>query len=310
MADRSHDTELVHITTDDGVALDGALWTPQAASPTAIALFPGTGSEFYTPGLAHAGPAFAAAGYATLALNRRDHGTRVGFHTLHEAAMDHRYAVDFLAARRAENIVLGGHSFGTITVPYYIAETDDARVPALLLYAPLADLRPASVTICGGQIEYDGIVAEAERMVAAGRGGEAFLIPPMVPGGLPLVHSHEVFLDKRGPDARTVGAELIGHVGDRPLLGVRDPGDPFPATQPPARAELEAANPKLDYRLLDDIRDGATDPAAHGFAGREDEVVAITLDWLARNGLEPRRRRNWREAVAPNSAVGPATTAA
>lgn len=80
--------------------------------------------------------------------------------------------------------------------------------------------------------------------------------------------------------------------------------------RPPAQAELEAANPKLDYRLLDDIRDGATDPAAHGFAGREDEVVAITLDWLARNGLDPRRRRNWREAVAPNSAVGLATTEA
>ena len=58
------------------------------------------------------------------------------------------------------------------------------------------------------------------------------------------------------------------------------------------RSASHTANPKLDYRLLDDIRDGAIDPAAHGFAGREDEVVAVTLGWLARDGLEPRRRRN------------------
>ena len=76
------------------------------------------------------------------------------------------------------------------------------------------------------------------------------------------------------------------------------------------QAASNAANPKLDHRLLDDIRDGATDPTTHRFAGREDEVVVVTLDWLAGNGLEPRRRRNLEETVAPNSAVGSAITEA
>ncbi len=55
------------------------------------------------------------------------------------------------------------------------------------------------------------------------------------------------------------------------------------------QAADHTSSPKLDYRSFDDIRDGTTDPVAHGFAGREDEVVAITLDWLAGNGHEPRR---------------------
>ena len=53
-----------------------------------------------------------------------------------------------------------------------------------------------------------------------------------------------------------------------------------------------------------DIRDGAIGPAAHGFAGREDKVVAVTLGRLARNGLEPRRRRIRRETAASNQAAG------
>ena len=35
MVDRSYDTELVHVTTDDGFVLDGAPWMPRSASHTA-----------------------------------------------------------------------------------------------------------------------------------------------------------------------------------------------------------------------------------------------------------------------------------
>ena len=71
------------------------------------------------------------------------------------------------------------------------------------------------------------------------------------------------------------------------MLGVRDPADPYPATLPPAREMLEAANPNLDYLLLDDIRDGAVTPNAHYYRGREEEVLGVTLGWLDRNGLAP-----------------------
>ena len=281
-------TELVRIDAGDGVFLDGALWLPAAGfSETAIALFSGTGAEFYNSLFAYLGPGLAAAGYAALAINRRDHGGFFGFRTLADGAADQGLAVDYLISRGAERVVAGGHSYGTITVPWYVAETDDARGPAMLLYAPLGDLRPASITICGGQDEYDRIVTEAREMVAAGRGGEAFLIPPMVPGGMPLLHTHEVFLDKRGPESRAVPIDILRRTGDRKMLGIRDPADPYPATLPPARERLEAANPNLYYVLLDDVRDGASSPDAHYYRGREAEILDLTLGWLNRIGLAP-----------------------
>lgn len=281
-------TELISLDAGGGIALDGVLWTPESGgSETAIALFPGTGAEFYNSLFAHLGPRLAAAGYPTLAINRRDHGVNFGFQTLADGAADQGRAVDFLAARGADRVVLGGHSYGTVTVPWYVAETDDARVPAMLLYAPLGDLRPASVTICGGLEAYDRAVATAREMVAAGRGKEAFLIPPMVPGGMPLLHTYEVFLDKRAPDSKAVPVDILPRIGARPMLAIRDPADPYPATLPPAQAQLEAANPALDYVLLDDLHAGATTPDAHYYRGREDEVVGITIDWLAGTGSRP-----------------------
>ena len=280
-------TELVRIAVDAAIVLDGACWSPAGASrETAVVIAPGTGGEFCQPPMATLGPLLAAEGWRVLALNRRDHGGHFGFHRFRDAALDHRYAVEFLAGRGAARVVLGGHSYGTLTAPAYVAETDDPRVAALLLLAPLGDLRAASARIVGGAARYDAIVADCRRHIADGRGDDAFVIPPMVPGGLPLVHSYAVFMDKRGPAAKTVGPELIARVGDRPLLGIRDPADLYPATQPPAQAQLQAANPRLDYVLLPDRRGGAMMPEAHAFPGRETEVASIVVDWLARHRLD------------------------
>ena len=135
-------TELISCRTDDGIDLAGTLFLPGGEmSSTAIALFPGTGAEFYQPLFARLCPMLARAGYATLAMNRRDHGQFFGYFPLHDAAMDQRLGLDLLEARGAKRIVLGGHSYGTVTAPYYVAETGDPRVAALLLYAALGDLR-------------------------------------------------------------------------------------------------------------------------------------------------------------------------
>lgn len=277
-------TELIALETDDGMTLSGALWTPShSAATTAIALFAGTGAEFYEPLFIRLGEGLAAAGFATVALNRRDHGQYFGLHRLHDAAMDQRYAIDLLCARGAGRVLLAGHSYGTVTAPYYVAETDDARVAGLILLAALGDLRQGSIAIVGGQKSYDAIVADCTAAVAAGRGNETFLIPPMVAGYPPMLHSYDVFLDKRGPDSRAVPVELIRHVGARPLFAVRDPADPFPATLPPAQEMLEAANPNLTYRLLELGRAASPTANAHYFAGREDEVFRHLMTWMQRH---------------------------
>jgi pimeloyl-ACP methyl ester carboxylesterase len=279
-------TELITLKTDDGIPLGGALWTPShSAAKTAIALFAGTGAEFHQPLFIWLGEQLAAAGFTTISLNRRDHGQYFGLHRLHDAAMDQRYAIDLLTGRGAAQVLLAGHSYGTVTVPYYVAETDDQRVAGLILLAALGDMRRGSMLMLGSQDRYNAVVAEAEQAVAAGRGDETFLIPPMVAGYPPMVHSYSVFLDKRGPNAKVVPIELVKQVGKRPLFAIRDPADPFPATLPPAQERLEAANPNLTYRLLDDKPRDHNSANVHYFDGREDEVFRHLMGWIQQHGF-------------------------
>jgi len=279
-------TELITLETEDGMALSGALWSPShSEAGTAVALFAGTGAEYYQPLFIRLGEQLAAAGFTTIALNRRDHGQYFGFYGLHDASMDQRYAIDLLTERGASQVLLAGHSYGTVTAPYYVAETDDRRVAGLILLAALGDMRRGSMLMLGSQARYDAVVAEAEEAIAAGRGDETFLIPPMVAGYPPMVHSYSVFLDKRGPNSRAVPIDLIRKIGDRPLFAIRDPADPFPATLPPAQAMLEAANPNLTYRLLDDKPTGRKAPDTHYFDGREDEVFRHVMEWMQQHGF-------------------------
>lgn len=276
--------ELVCIDAGQGICLNGVLWRPdKCTSKTAIALFPGTGGEFFDSLFLFLGPRLADAGYMTLSLNRRDHGSQSGFHSLASSAGDHGLGISFLVSQGAEKIILGGHSYGTVTVPFYVAGTNDSRVVGMLLYAPLGDLRSGSIKICGGIEEYQQIVEAAKKKVKLGRGSDAFLIPPMVQGDIPLLQTYENFLDKRGPESKAVPIDILENISHRKILGVRDPADPYPATLPPSQERLEAANSDLVYFLLNDTRSGNLDADAHYFKGREEEVLEITLNWIKMN---------------------------
>ncbi len=279
-------SELVRVETDDGITLDGALWFP--ASGTArvgVVLATGTGGEFYSNHWF--GERYAQAGYLVLSLNRRDHGQNFGYHKLEPSSLDHRYAVDLLKSRGVESVVLAGHSYGTVTVPYYAMASDDSRVKALILTSALGDLRAGTRIAVGGQEKYDEMVDKARQMVEANRGKETFLMPPLTPDGRPTMHDYETFLDKRGPDSKAVPYRILSQVKNRPILAIRDPADPLPATLPPAQQQLEESNSNLDYVLLPDIRNGRMDRAAHGFEGRREEVFGIILNWLNKHSLTP-----------------------
>jgi pimeloyl-ACP methyl ester carboxylesterase len=233
------------------------------------------------------GDELAEAGYLVVSLNRRDHGSSFGYQTVEAAALDHRYAIDLAAERGIEKVVTVGRSFGTVTSPYYVRATDDERVKAMILLAPVGDYRVGTRGAVGSPEKYEEMVAEARQGVSEGRGSDSFWIPPMPGGRRPAASSYESFLDKRGPDSQAVPAEILKEVGDRPILAIRDPADPLPGTLPPAQELLEAANANLEYILLPDIRNGEMAREAHVFSEREDEVMGIILDWLAKQGLSP-----------------------
>jgi pimeloyl-ACP methyl ester carboxylesterase len=273
--------EFVHVQTDDGITLSGAMWLPASERrSTAIVVTAGTGSEFYD--LAKWGDLFAGAGYPTVILNRREHGTRFGYEPFETSALDLRYAVDLAAKSGAQRVVLVGHSYGTVVAPYYLSAAHDKRVSAAILLAAVADMRAATVRILGRDA-YDEAVKVARDMVARRRGDETYVMPGG-PTGQPALMSYAVFLNKRGPDSKAAAAELL-ETADIPILAIRDPADPFPGTLPPAQQQLEAATRRLEYVLLPDTRAGKMDPRAHGFVDREREVFDLMMRWLARHGL-------------------------
>lgn len=281
-------SELVTLKTNDGISLHGALWTPLSGmARVGIVIAPGAGSEFYDDFLVWLGENFARSGYIALSMNRRDHAQEQWYHKFEPSAMDHKFMVDLLAARGAQAIILAGHSYGTLTAPYYVNASDDARVKAIILYGPHGYNRDGLARSFGSRAEYDRTVAKAQEMVAEGRGPETFLVPPIRPGGRPRPSSYEVFLNRGGPETKAVPVDIIKTVQGRPILAIRDPADPYVATIPPAQQLLQEANKDLEYVLLPDIKDGKMDAAAHQFRGREQEILRVTLEWLKKHRLSP-----------------------
>src|SRR5687768_17126272 len=128
---------LVTLKTNDSITLRGALWKPVSGKARiGIVIAPGAGSEFYDDLLVWLSENFARSGYIVLSMNRRDHAQEQWYHKFEPSAMDHKYMIDFLAARGAQAIILAGHSYGTLTAPYYVTGSDDARVKAIILYGP------------------------------------------------------------------------------------------------------------------------------------------------------------------------------
>src|SRR5688572_14075283 len=251
LAQSNAKTELVKLKTDDGITLHGALWTPvNGKVRVGVVIAPGADSEFYSDWPVWLGENFARSGYIALSMNRRDHGQEQWFHNFQTSAMDHKYMIDFLAARGAQAVILVGHSYGTVTAPYYVMASDDPRVKAIILYGPHGYKRDGLTRSFGSQAEYDQAVAKAKEMVAAGLGKNTFLLPPILPGGQPRPSSYETFLNRGGPDTEAVPVEIIRKVQGRPILAIRDPADPFLATIPPAQQQLEEANQNLKYVLL------------------------------------------------------------
>ena len=136
----------------------------------------------------------------------------------------------------------------------------------------------------GGPETYERLVSEAREMVRAGRGKESFLMPGLTPSDRAIIHTYETFLDKRGPESKAVPYEIMKSI-DLPMLAIRDPADPLPATLSPAQQQLEAFKQRLKYVLLPDIRNGRMDRAAHGFSGRQEELFGIILEWLKEQRL-------------------------
>ena len=141
IAAENFDVDLIRLQTDDCVKLPGILRRPHIAkSNTCVVMVHGYSGNFYSGIMDFLPEALADRGFATLALNMRDHDRGPKKNRFEENRYDIATAVDKMALLGYHSIFLHGHSMGSTRVLYYVAATRDVRIKGILLTGPPGNL--------------------------------------------------------------------------------------------------------------------------------------------------------------------------
>ncbi len=263
-------TELVQVTTADGVRLDGALWKPPAGSAArpGLLLVHGYAGNFYT-GWPRLAEAIARQGYLTLALNMRDHDLTPQTSLFEDNRLDIEAGVKILSDRGASRIILVGQSLGTNRILYYQAETQDRRVRGLILMAGPGNLLEWNIRIFGPGRALS-VLAEAQQRIREGRGADLMLVD-LGPLGKALYSANHI-VSLRGPDARSEPFLNIARVRV-PILILHGTADRL---ADPAVAE------RLKTAAVDSsgVQVQMISGAGHGMTEWVDDILPILVAWL------------------------------
>lgn len=283
------------------------LLTDDGAEIPAILMHPASGMNTHGPGVVvhHGGPGghpargccaprwaaehMARLGYTTISpLSRHSSGRNAGTYRtqpFETATLDVKAAVDFLAQLGAQDIILAGHSLGSIRITRYMADTQDTRVKAMAHYAPTRDM-PEWMEANMGRERYLETVDRFSRMVADGRGDQYIYevyepSPPAPPGNESAsLQTAANWLNWWGPAAMTRNSFGLSQLNVPQLLLS---GDEDTFVTMPYMEDLKAAAvnaPRVDLRWYDG-------GVGHLFQGARAEASKDTTDWLAELGLGP-----------------------
>ncbi len=262
--------EQVALTTRDGALLNGVLYRPGAKPrPTAILLVHGFGSNFYTGYFPLLAQAAAEQGYASLALNMRDHDAGPKVTDFADNEVDIATGVAYLRKSGYSKLILLGQSIGTNRVLYYQAATGDPSVVATVLVSGPGNLFEWNVWQFGRK-KAQAIVDEALAMQAAGQENQLMLVD-LGPLGKAL-YTPRYLLSLRGPNARSDPYQNIQKVTN-PILIVQEKADKL--IQPDIGERLRRAamqNAKVDLIYLEG--------ADHAFKNQEAVLAERILAWL------------------------------
>ncbi|MEK9646536.1 MAG: alpha/beta hydrolase [Alphaproteobacteria bacterium] len=267
-------TELISIDTDT-LPLDGAWHEPDGgATAGAVMLCHGNTMNFYVGAPRFLPPALTELGYACLAFNRRGHdilsirdsraAEGAAFQTTAEGIADNEYAAGWLREKGFDAPVVIGHSNGGFLGVQHVA--NHPETPALvLLSAHAGDLTAAALAPRSGLLGGDRtpeLRAQAEAMIAEGRGGELMLLP-----GWWYVATAQSYIDRLTTMPNTVAtAPKISC----PVLFVR--GDREMRDSYPAEDFAAASAGPCDVEIVPDCD--------HFYKGREDAITEIVVRWL------------------------------
>ncbi|MDX2221603.1 MAG: hypothetical protein SFV21_02575 [Rhodospirillaceae bacterium] len=275
------DISVVDSASRDGRVMSGLMYEPATgrdpAEPAVIMLY-GSGGDTLWSSSHWFSARLAEHGHTVIAARTRAAGPLIRSTTIESEMHDLAGWVETAAAMGFRTLLMAGHSLGGIRATYYVVSTGDARIKGIVYLSPTVDY-PAMAKASLGAEKYRAMVADAERLVAAGEGarrivtGAGPLPPPAVPGTIrEFDYTAEAFLSRFGPGAVTTHTEQVARLSI-PILAMAGSRDNLAGLDYLRRFTAAAGGP-AEMRWYDD-------GAPHSFEGWEDRVVADTLAWIA-----------------------------
>jgi predicted alpha/beta-fold hydrolase len=208
-------TELIKLKTSDGITLTGVVRQRHAkAKHVGVIMVHGYSGNFYSGIMSFLPKMLTDQGFATLAVNMRDHDRSPKKNLFSENQFDIAAAVEEMAQRGFNPLFLHGHSMGTNRVLYYLAETRDPRILGALLTGPPGNLFEWNVRMFGKETAI-GVLRKAQTLVAGGKGDQWMLINLGPLGKALYTANHLVSL--RGPATVSDPFKNIAQVS-KPIL--------------------------------------------------------------------------------------------
>jgi pimeloyl-ACP methyl ester carboxylesterase len=270
IAAENFDVDLIRLETDDGVRLPGILRQPHMARAKAcVVLIHGYSGNFYSGIMDFLPEALADRGFATLALNMRDHDRGPKKNRFEENRYDIATAVDKMALLGYHTIFLYGHSMGTNRVLYYMAATQDPRIKGILLNGPPGNLFEWNISIFGPETA-NSVLRQAQDLVAKGKGDQWMLIN-LGPLGKALYTANHV-VSLRGPKTVSDPYKNISRIS-KPILVVHGLADRLANPDIADRLKNSAA-PQRNVTVV------KIHGANHRFSHHQEKLVSVVTRWM------------------------------
>ena len=262
--------EMVRLQTSDGIKLTGILRQPHLVRNNAgVVMIHGYSGNFYSGIMAFLPEALTDCGFATLALNMRDHDQVPKKNLFEENRYDIAAAVNEMARRGYHPMYLYGHSMGTNRVLYYQKVTKDPRIAGIILTGPPGNLYKWNIRIFG-QESAARVLGHALELKENGKGNEWMLIDLGPLGKTLYTADHLVSL--RGPETVSDPFKNIAKIS-KPILIVHGLADRL--ALPEVTDQLrQSAGTETQVKVV------KIAGADHRFLGSQQELSDTICRWL------------------------------
>jgi len=281
------------IKTIDEFQVDASLWQPSSKQPadtTLIIMVHGSGGSYQRAPESALGWRLAAKGYASLAVNTRQHDDKINTDNFLDVRRDIDAAVQVGRALGYKSLVLQGHSLGNIQVQFYAATNWDRDIKAVMLLGAFGNLPWKSRNILVQDEErFKQLIDAAMKSLREGTLDQTLPVKmrfsiPVSPAAAEAAITGQHFLTYRWDKTSIADGTFWIHRIPDPILIVRDQSD---AAQPAfeqymllsaAHSEGSLAT-KVDYVLLPNTKPPSL--KGHYFDGNEQPLADAIVNWLA-----------------------------